>query len=74
MIRPNVEGLLLLYPISRFSGHDCSSGGSRRAIYDEPNGPMARDLVGIALSFPRTSQFERTDQFMEGTVGRSVVE
>jgi hypothetical protein len=74
MIRPNTEGLLLLYPISRFSGHDITSGVSRRAIYDEPGGPMARDLVGLALSLPRTGQYQRTEEFMEGTVGRRVVE
>jgi Z1 domain len=67
--RPPEEGLLVLYPISRHSGHDLEAGGNRRAIYDDPSGPQARDLVGLAISFPRSAQLQTVDAFMEGTVG-----
>ena len=72
--RPPEEGLLLLYPISRFSGRDLEAGGNRRAIYDDPTGPQARDIVGLAISFPRSDQPQRVEAFMEGTVGWRPVE
>lgn len=68
-IRSKEEGLILLYPISRHSGQNSKEGGTRRPIYDEPNGPLARDLVGLALSFPKSDQPQRVEEFLEGTVG-----
>ena len=63
------EGLLILYPISRHSGYDLVAGGNRHAIYDDPSGPQARDLVGLAISFPRSAQPQTVEAFMQGTVG-----
>ena len=68
------EGLLLLYPISRWSGHDASVGGSRQCLYENPDGPLARDLVGLAISFPPSNQQQRVDAYLEGTVGWRPVE
>ncbi len=73
-VRPATEGLLLLYPISRKSGYDLNDGGKRRPLLDDPNGPQARDLVGLALSFPRSAQSQRVDAFLEGSVGWRPVE
>lgn len=72
--RHSSEGLLLLYPISRFSGRDLEAGGSRRALFDDPLGPQARDLVGLAISFPRSAQPQRVEAYMEGSVGWRPVE
>lgn len=72
--RPPAEGLLLLYPISRYSGRDLEAGGNRRAIYDDPSGPQARDLVGLAISFPQSKQPQRVEAYMQGTVGWRPVE
>ena len=66
--------MLLLYPISRHSGHDLVAGANRRAIFDEPAGPQARDLVGVAISFPHSAQPQTVEAFMQGTVGWRPVE
>jgi hypothetical protein len=63
------SGLLLLYPISRFSGQEMGASSSRRPLYDNPADPNARDLVGIALSFPQSRQPQMVQAYMEGTVG-----
>lgn len=73
-VRPATEGLLLLYPISRHSGGDLEAGGARRPLFDDPNGALARDLVGLAISFPRSNQPQVIEAFLEGTVGWRPVE
>jgi hypothetical protein len=73
-VRPATHGVLLLYPISRRSGSDLEPGGGRRSLFDDPNGPLARDLVGIAISFPRSDQPQVVEAFLEGTVGWRPVE
>jgi len=68
-VRPPEEGLLLLYPISRHSGQDVEPGGNRRPLFDNPGDPLARDLVGLAMSFPDSRQPEPTvEAYLEGTV------
>jgi hypothetical protein len=67
-VRPATNGLLLLYPISRHSGNDAEPGGVRRPLFDDPSGPLARDLVGLAISFPRSEQPQVVEAFLEGTV------
>jgi hypothetical protein len=60
--------LLILYPISRYSGHDGSAGGkSREPIYADPDGPTARDLIGMAVSFPATKKVRPAEAYLEGT-------
>ena len=60
--------LLLLYPISRFSGHDDTPPGkTREPIYAEPDGPSARDLIGLAVSFPKTKRARPAEAYLEGT-------
>jgi hypothetical protein len=72
-VRPSQNGLLLLYPISRFSAPD-KVPSSRRPIFADPNGPAARDLVGLAISFPPSSQPQLRQAFVEGTVAWRPVE
>jgi len=72
-IRNATEGLLLLYPISRYSGHDLNEG-NRRPLYSNPAGPSARDLVGLALSFPKSEQSQSVEAFIQGTVGWRPIE
>jgi hypothetical protein len=64
-VRPPSDGLLLLFPISRFS----KGSGNRRPLFDNPNGPLARDLVGLAISFPRSNQPQTVEAYLQGTVG-----
>ncbi len=68
-VRPATDGLLMIFPISRHSGHDIQVVGGRRPIFDNPTGPLARDLVGIAISFPRSNQRQTVEAFLQGTVG-----
>jgi len=69
-VRPPEEGLLLLYPISRNSGRgrDRAEGGNRRPLYDDPNDPRAHDLVGVAISFPKSTQPQPVEAYLQGTV------
>ncbi len=67
-IRPASDGVLLLYPISRFSGSDLPDGGGRRPLFENPNAPQARDLVGLAVSFPKSNQPQSVEAFLQGTV------
>jgi hypothetical protein len=76
-LRPPEEGLLLLYPISRGSEprQDPAGGrGNRKPLFEDPSGPSACDLVGIALSFPRSTQPQQVEAYLQGTVGWRPVE
>lgn len=72
--RPAEEGLLLLYPISRFSGHSAGLPKLREPIFTDPRSPIARDLVGLAISFPESQKKKQVKAYLEGTVGWRPVE
>jgi hypothetical protein len=65
-VRSATEGLLLIYPVSRFSQADSKK---RRLLFDDPNDGSARDLVGIAISFPRSPTARAVRGYAVGTVG-----
>ena len=67
-VRPATSGLLLLYPISRYSGYGAAESKTREAIYADPAHHQARDLVGIALSFPRSKKERQIEAYVGGTV------
>ena len=75
-IRPAESGLLLLYPISRYSGPRDEGGtpGNRRPLFDRPDGPDACDLIAIALSLPESRRPQPVEAYLEGTVGWRPVE
>ena len=73
-IRPPTNGVLLLYPISRHSGKGLDKGSGRRPLYDNSSGVLAKDLIGIAISFPKSAQRQMVEAFLEGTVGWRPVE
>ncbi|MGA2161292.1 MAG: Z1 domain-containing protein [Methanoregula sp.] len=68
--RPKEEGLLLLYPISRYSGYGLTpeDGGIREQLFDNPDGPDACDLMGIAFSFPKSEHPQPVEEYITGTV------
>ncbi len=69
-VRDPAEGLLLIYPISRYSGQDLSDGGARRPLYDDPHDALARDIIGIAISFPWSAEAQDVrGTYMVGTAG-----
>ncbi len=65
--RDSTEGLLLLYPISRHSGHDVKPGSPRKPLFADPSDARARDLLGIALSFPKSKRHHTVQAFLRGT-------
>ena len=73
-VRPATSGLLLLYPISRYSGSEGTRGAIRRQLYDDPAGSHARDIVGLAISFPRSVLPQHVEAYLEGTAGWRCVE
>lgn len=66
--RPPEEGLLLLYPIAKNSGRDLEPGGNRKPLFADPADALARDLVGLAISFPDSRQPQQVEAYLEGTV------
>lgn len=68
-VRDPSAGLLLIYPISRHSGQELAPGAARRRLFDDPDDPLARDVVGIALSFPRSMNAQRVRGYSVGTAG-----
>ena len=74
--RPPEEGLLLLYPISKNSRPDPRRKDgtrqeriSRVPLYDDPDDSRARDLIGVAISFPPSNQSQRIENYTVGTMG-----
>ena len=68
-IRDPAEGLLLIYPISRFSRPESESARGRQAVYEHPGDASARDIVGLAISFPRSPNAQPVTDYVVGTVG-----
>lgn len=69
LVRSPNEGLLLIYPVSRWSGHERPPKQSRRRIYEDPANPLCKDVICYAISFPKSdnSQVVR-GEYVVGTV------
>jgi len=67
-VRPPTDGLLLLYPISRHSGAELPPDGFRRRLFENSNSLQARDLIGLAISFPHSEQRQVVEAYLQGTV------
>ena len=68
--RDPAEGLLLIYPISRYSGQDTAVGSPRQPLYEDPRDALSRDVIGIALSFPRSKNAQSIrGSYTVGTAG-----
>lgn len=64
--RSSDHGLLLIYPISRFS----SSDEERRVpLYENPESPESLDLIGLALSFPNSRLNHSFGAYWTNTAG-----
>jgi len=64
--RPKEQGLLLIYPISRNSGHRGNLARDREPLY--PVRDDGEHVIGVALSFP-DSQTSATIEYVVGSVG-----
>jgi hypothetical protein len=78
-VRAPAEGLLLIYPISRHSGHELPAGASRQPLFENPNDRVARDLIAFALSFPPSERAptifgQGSLDFVTGTVAWRAVD
>jgi len=65
-LRPPAEGLLLIYPISRRSGHGVALRPTREPIYANPDDGC--DVIGVALSFPHSDVGDFVE-YIVGSVG-----
>ncbi len=69
-VRSARNGLILLYAVSRYSGYDLREGSPRIPLFEAPEGDRARDIVGLAISFPRSDRAQQVfGQYVVGTVG-----
>lgn len=64
-VRSASEGLILLYPISKYSE---PSSNNRSPLYNDPNDSLAKNLIGIAISFPHSKFPQSDERYIEGTV------
>lgn len=68
-VRSSEKGLLLIYPVSKFSGHEIADGLNRTSLYNDPNGPNADHVICFAVSFPFTlNEFGQNRTYVKGTV------
>lgn len=69
LIRPATDGLLIIYPVSRFSGYERPPRQSRRRMYDDPNASNCRDVICYAISFPKSDSAQVIrGEYVLGTV------
>ena len=73
-IRAAAQGLLLLYPISKYSGYNLTGQGNREPLFKKPDGSEACNLVGLAISFPKSNVDQPVEAYLEGTAGWRPVE
>ena len=73
-VRSPRRGLLLLYPISRFSGHEKEPRGIRKPLFQNPRGSLARDLLALAVSLPRSEQPQQVEAYLTGSARWQPVE
>lgn len=68
--RPKEEGLLLLYPISRYSGYEMpdEGKGNRIRLFKDPSDSNSCDLLGLAFSFPKSEHPQPVVEYISGTV------
>jgi Z1 domain len=71
LVRDSSSGLLVLYPISKYSGYDegskVSAEGAREPLFENPDSGDSRDLIGFAVSFPKAAKDRPSQSFVEGT-------
>lgn len=69
LVRSPSEGLLLIYPVSRFSGYEREPRPSRLRMYEDPNNPLSQDVVCFAISFPKSDRAQvLRGEYVLGTV------
>ncbi len=74
LARPPEEGLLLIYPISKNSGYTLKdhTEGNRKPLYSDST--SAPNLIGIAISFPKSNNPQPVVAYLTGTAGWRTVQ
>lgn len=68
-LRAPTNGLLLIYPVSKYSGYDSKPARNREPIFENPDSPECEDIICLAISFPRSSNDLGIDgEYIIGTV------
>lgn len=74
-IRSPTQGLLLIYPISKYSGYEIDDvDADRQPLFSDPAVENSIDLIGLAVSFPYSNVNHKVESFLEGSVGWRVSE
>jgi hypothetical protein len=64
------RGLLLIYPISKYSSLDLKPRKNRRPLFDDPNDIHSHDIIAITLSFPHSNNCIAIEaRYLVGSVG-----
>ena len=67
--RSPTRGLILLYPISKYSEPDNKKEKNKKGpLYGDPDDSCARNLIGLAISFPKSGEEQPSERYIEGTV------
>ncbi|MES0491811.1 MAG: Z1 domain-containing protein [Leptospirales bacterium] len=70
IFRAPTNGLLLIYPISKFSGHEKEPAASREKMYKNPDNPQCADIISLAISFPKSDKAKSIrGEYIVGTAG-----
>ena len=65
---PAENGLLILYPISKFHDVSVHLRGNRAHLYENPDDECSKNLIGVAISFPESKKVDFTS-YTHGTPG-----
>lgn len=63
-------GLLILYPISKFSGHGDKLAPGREPLFSSPFDGACRDMIGMALSLPQSAHPQPVEAYLAGSAWR----
>ncbi len=74
LVRSPQNGLLLLYPISKYSGYNIDGSDNRRILrrrlFDDPEKSDCENLIGLAISFPKSEKtMSVSKDYLVGTAG-----
>jgi len=68
-VRNSRKGLLLIYPVSKYSGHELTVEANRTSLFDDPNDSNVNNIICLAISFPMTTiEFGSNRTYVVGTV------
>jgi hypothetical protein len=71
ILRKPEEGLILIYPVSKNSGHSTETVNTttRQPLFENPADQNAKDLIGLAISFPFTQKPQPVQAYWQGELG-----